>query len=80
MDSDLQEISKIQRNWDGYDGCTFMPETIAHAQRVLTALKSAGFEVDVTPNPNGTVSLEWEFGAIEVGKSRGIGYVKQPTQ
>lgn len=75
--SDLNEIAKLPRNWDGYDGCTFAPEVVDHARRVVAALEAAGLEVDVTPNPNGTISLEWDNAYyLECGRTRGVGYVK----
>ncbi len=74
----LDEISKLPRGWDGYDGCTFLPETIEHARRVLTALEAAGLNVDVTPSPNGTILFEWENDYyLEVGRTRGVGYVSK---
>lgn len=73
----LDEIARLPRNWDGYDGGTFLPATIDHARRVRDALTAAGFDVEVTPNPNGTVSLEWQNNHVEVGATRGIGYVRE---
>lgn len=73
----LDEIAKLPLNWDGYGGCVFTPEAVEHARRVVVALEAAGFEVDVTPNPHGTISLEWEnVYYLECGKTRGVGYTK----
>ncbi len=75
--SDVDEIAKLSANWDGYGGSTFTPEVVDHARRLVAALEAAGFEVDVTPNPNGTISLEWDNAYyLECGKTRGVGYVK----
>lgn len=77
MDADLEKIAALPDNWDGHGGIRFLPETLTHADRVLAALRGAGLDVEVTPNPNGTIMLEWHnSAAIEVGRTRGVGYVK----
>lgn len=73
MPDELDEIAALPPNWDGYGGCAFRPEVIDHARKVLTALQAAGIDVEVTPNPNGTVSLEWQFASLECGAIRGVG-------
>jgi hypothetical protein len=81
--SDLDEIAKLEPNWDGYDGVAFDPVTIQNARIVLAALEGAGFIVDVSPMSNGCVGFEWRFGksggVLETGKTRGVGYVDIET-
>lgn len=74
----LDEIAMLERNWDGYDACTFKPETIANARRVLNALIAAGFTPEVGPLPNGSVGFEWgvdDGSFIEVGSTSAVGHV-----
>lgn len=77
---DIGDIAKLQPNWDGYGALVIHPDAIEHARTLHSALTRDGHIVTVTPNPNGTVSLEWAWKrrtySLEVGKSLISGYVK----
>lgn len=79
---DLVELGKLAPNWDGYGGLPLLPETVANAQGLLVMLREFGNGGDVTPNPNGTVTIEWtddnlgKTFSLEIGKTQISGYVK----
>ncbi len=78
---DINDIENLKPNWDGYGASPIHPDAIEHARTLHAALIRDGHEVDVTPNPNGTVTLEWAWKfrtyTIEIGKTLMSGYVKQ---
>lgn len=76
MPNAIDELERLAVNWDGYGAVAIHADTIARARRILDALRAVGFDPEVTPNPNGTVSFEWDSVHIEVGRTRGVGVVK----
>lgn len=79
---DLVEMGKLAPNWDGYGGLPIDPETIDNAQGLLAICREFGVGGDATPNPNGTITIEWtdenlgKTFSLEVGKSLISGCVK----
>jgi hypothetical protein len=67
-------------NWDGYGALPISDETKKNALGILSYLETATRAPEITPNPNGTLSLEWEtsqgFGQLEIGRTRYSFYVK----
>jgi hypothetical protein len=64
-------------NYAGWDGEGALPvgdETRVNAIGALNHFENLTSAPEVTPNPNGTLSLEWEthqgFGLLEIGRTR----------
>jgi hypothetical protein len=70
----LTEMEKFTLNWDGYGANPIGKSCIANARSVLGALHSWIPSPDIIPNPNGTLTLDWEteeqFLSLEVGATR----------
>lgn len=72
---DITELGALCKNWDGYGAIPIPDRTrrnaIAAADQILQWAPSPA---DIAPNPNGTISLEWEteFGTaqLEIGLTR----------
>ncbi len=76
----IDEIAGMQDNWDGYGAIRIGQEAQRNAKAALNILHKYAPIPDVTPNPNGTISLEWEsfegFGHLEIGRTRFSFYIK----
>lgn len=61
-------------DWDGYGALPVRDETKGNALAVLNQLEVSTCAPEITPNPNGTLSFEWEtsqgFGQLEIGRTR----------
>lgn len=69
-----------QRNWDGYGALPIGDETKKNALGALNHLETSTRSPEITSNPNGTLSFEWEtnrgFGQLEIGRTRYSFYVQ----
>jgi len=69
-----------QPNWDGYRALPIGDETKKNALGALNHLESLTRSPEITSNPNGTLSFEWEtnrgFGQLEIGRTRYSFYVQ----
>jgi hypothetical protein len=69
-------------DWDGYGALAIGEDTKKNALGVLNYLETATHAPEVTLNPNGTLSFEWDTsqgcGQLEIGRTRYSFYVK-PT-
>jgi hypothetical protein len=69
-----------QVNWDGYGAIAIGNETKSNALEALNRLENLTCAPEVTPNPNGTLSFEWEtsqgFGLLEIGRTRYSYYLR----
>jgi hypothetical protein len=69
-------------NWDGYGAEPVGATTSNNTKQALNVLSYQLPMPDITPNPNGTLSLEWETGAgcahMEIGRTQFSLYVQQP--
>lgn len=63
MNKELDKISKLKPNWDGYGAFVPLAKTIERVHRLLSILK---VKPDIIPLPNGTVMLEWHFNGLDV--------------
>lgn len=79
---DVVGMAKLQPNWDGYGAVPLDPDTVANAQAILVLLREFGNDGEPTPNPNGTITIEWQDDnvgkhfTLEVGKTLISGFVK----
>lgn len=71
-----------QENWDGYGALAITKEIKGNALSMLARFETTVAAPEVTPNPNGTISLVWEtskgYGHLEIGRTRYSFYV-QPS-
>jgi hypothetical protein len=77
----IQRLEKLGDNWDGY-GAISVEVAAQNAGVALAELAKTAPLPDITPNPHGTVSMEWEFGQflahLEIGKSRFALFIQSP--
>lgn len=79
----LADLKDLQDNWDGYGASRISESSLKNAMAILEAtvgnLSGLGAP-EISPNPNGTVSLEWEQSDknayVEIGNTRATGYVR----
>jgi len=68
-------------NWDGYGAFAIGYEAKNNALRALSGLATSAPAPSVIPNPNGTLSFEWEnengLGHLEIGRTRFSFYVRR---
>lgn len=63
----IDELTKLDPGWDGYDGDPVLPQVAGHALRLLEALGAYTQIVpDVVPLSNGGLQLEWYVGIHEI--------------
>jgi len=67
-------------NWDGDGALAISNETRTNALAALGILETVVSAPEITPNPNGTLSFEWETDAgvscLEIGRTRYSFYVR----
>lgn len=70
----LLQLSKLGSHWDGYGADPIDGACVANAEAILRALPGSAPSPEITPNPNGTLSLDWESGhqalSLEIGIDR----------
>lgn len=56
------ELSSLKDNWDGYGGISLIQSISEKALQLITILSSDYIDLisDIFPNPNGTITIEWE--------------------
>lgn len=78
--SQLQKITELQANWDGYGGLPIHSDTAVNAKAALEVFQLANITPEITPNSNGTISFEWASSKgrahVEVGKIRFVGILR----
>lgn len=81
-ESALKPFRSLEDDWDGYGALKIREDTIEHAQKALTMLLGLAPMPDISPNPNGTISFEWEDGEIlahlEMGSTMYSGFIRMP--
>lgn len=71
---ELAEVSELQDGWNGEGSLAPSHVVLANVVRVLSAMPVPLSTLDLTPNDNGTVSLEWEtefgYAFLEIGERK----------
>jgi hypothetical protein len=79
-ENEIEELSKLRANWDGYGGVPISEYTKYNSMAALRGILLSAPHPDITPNPNGTLSFEWEtqrgVAHLEVGQTRMSFYIK----
>lgn len=74
LEQQVEELAGLPENWDGYGALPINAATKYNALSVLPGLLAVGHAAEITPNPNGTLSFEWETADgcahLEIGQSR----------
>jgi hypothetical protein len=77
----IQEFATFESGWDGYGALPIHEATLKNATRFLNSLPEHFPCPDLTPDTNGTVSMEWEsregIAHLEIGKTRYSLYIKR---
>lgn len=71
--SQIRAIGELPANWDGYGALPIAEETKHNAETALSRIAGFTPTPEIAPNPNGTISFEWEseFGTahLEIGRT-----------
>jgi len=71
---ELIRISQLEDNWDGEGAIEIAPLALAMAFSLLSFIPDSITAPDVSPNPNGTLSMYWTLphgsAELEIGKTR----------
>lgn len=77
------EIGKLEANWDGFGALPISQKVLDNAYNALPSLLSILPCPDISANPNGTISFEWQsdqaFASLELGATRYSLVVLTPT-
>ncbi|MFZ4699152.1 MAG: hypothetical protein ACOYMG_03795 [Candidatus Methylumidiphilus sp.] len=77
----IQDFAKFESDWDGYGALPIHEAIVKIACQFINSLPDHLPCPDLTPNTNGTISMEWETRAgiahLEVGKTRYSLYIKR---
>lgn len=80
-DQRLVELRNLGDDWDGYGGAAIGSEVIDSSREYFAMLVAKFPAPDIQPNPNGTISFEWNAprgtAHLEIGRSRLSLYIKQ---
>lgn len=73
----------LDKNWDGYGAVKVLPEVTKTASSLISMLNSSLTDrvTDLFPNPNGTITIEWENRrkeklSLEIGQENYSYFVK----
>ncbi len=74
----LGDLARLGPDWDGYGAEPISSRCIANASALLAALRPGIPSPELTPNPNGTLTLDWEVDgqtlSLELGATRFSGF------
>ena len=76
----IENFALMLENWDGYGALPISPATKQNAIDALEVILRDAPTPDIIPNPNGTLSFEWEtpqgIGHFEIGRTKFSFYIK----
>lgn len=79
----LHDISSLDNNWDGYGATPIESASLDNVKLLINRLPTCFPTPEVSPSPNGTVSLDWEIGnagfSIEIGNTSFSAFFKDDT-
>lgn len=77
----IDEFQALDDNWDGYDAARISDAACVAARAFLNSLPSGLESPELSPNPSGTISMDWQssHGAaqLELGKSKFSFYLRR---
>ena len=82
VENQIEELCKMPAGWDGYGALPISRTTKYNSLAALRSILGSAKAPDITPNPNGTLSFEWEtaqgVGHLEIGQTR-LSFYIQPN-
>jgi len=79
-ETQIEELAAMQADWDGYGALPINAATKYNSLASLRGILIYGPVPEITPNPNGTLSFEWETrrgsAHLEIGQTRLSFYIK----
>jgi hypothetical protein len=79
----VDEFAQLRENWDGYGASPISDQAHENARRFIDLIEAAPFDVpapEVSPQPSGTISFEWEMPYaevyLEIGNTLYSGFIK----
>lgn len=76
----VEQFAAVEANWDGFGALQISEDTKRNALTALSRFESIAPAPAVIPNPNGTLSFEWEteegIGHLEIGRTRYSFYIR----
>ena len=70
----LADLARLEPGWDGHGADPITPSCLTKVSTVLAALPAGTPCPEVVPNPNGTLTLDWQAGgyslSLECGATR----------
>lgn len=70
----LEKFRMLPQGWDGYGAEPVYESCISNVMKFVEMLSDNVPSPDITPNPNGTLTLDWEKGgeflSIEIGETK----------
>ena|SRR5216684_5762 len=78
---EIEQIAALDANWDGYGALRIQEQTKRNALAAVELMLLWAPVPDIVPNPNGTISMEWEtdsgIGHFEIGQSMYSFYIER---
>lgn len=75
----IEQAAYVDANWDGYGALPISLETKNNALNAINGILQVAPAPEINPNPNGTLSFEWETkegkAHMEIGRTRYSFYV-----
>jgi hypothetical protein len=75
----IKQVAYSDPNWDGYGALPISVEAKDNALKAIESLLPVAPTPEISPNPNGTLSFEWETGEgkahMEIGQTQYSFYV-----
>jgi hypothetical protein len=79
----VNDLASLPYNWDGYNGISALDKVCENVYQLLPMLNSTYIDLitDLFPNPNGTLTVEWETNdnekiSLEIGEYNYSFFVK----
>jgi hypothetical protein len=83
----VQELASLEDDWDGYGAVAISDQACANAETLASLIGDAPFNLptpEVTPNPAGTISFEWDSphgeAYFEIGDTDYSAFIKSKVQ
>ncbi|MGE8361880.1 hypothetical protein [Pseudomonas sp.] len=76
----ISSFGALGENWDGYGAIPVNPQTVENSKSAANLLFAELPVADIFPNPNGTITFEWDtdkgIANLEIGESRYSFYIE----
>ena len=69
MSTTVADLQRLKPNWDGYEGIPPNKATLKQVRKFLNYWPQD--EIELTPNPNGTVTIDIEYNGVTLSLELG---------